>query len=179
MASVTYQPFGSSSQQEHGSSKKNHPRPAHDATRKQTKRQKTTPVIDLTTGEMLISEACNTLPSDTYANRMTETARLCSEEAAMQKTTTGKAWKFVEQIRQISFVNEPAFEFATVCMDDMVYMAERMLDMQDIFCIEGKPVAVDIGYHYTRNANLERIRTVSELVLVCVSSGRALFKSWN
>jgi hypothetical protein len=106
---------------------------------------------------------------------------LRSEEAAMQETITGKAWKFVEQVRQIQFENEPIFEFATVCrsMDDMVYMAERMLDMQDIFCIEGKPVEVEICNHYTRNANLERIRTVRELVLLCVSSGRVLFKSWN
>ena len=52
-------------------------------------------------------------------------------------------------------------KFEAVATTDMVFMTERLLDLQDIFYAEGKPTQVDIAFHYTRNENLENIRTVS------------------
>mmetsp|Transcript_4335 Transcript_4335/g.7973 ORF Transcript_4335/g.7973 Transcript_4335/m.7973 type:complete len:197 (+) Transcript_4335:131-721(+) len=43
--------------------------------------------------------------------------------------------------------------------DDIVILAERMMDAQDEFIQAGKPFHVDLGYHYTLESNIERIRT--------------------
>jgi deltex len=45
-----------------------------------------------------------------------------------------------------------------VSVDDMVFMAERLLRTMEEFRAAGKPTAVDLGYHYTRSENLTSIR---------------------
>jgi hypothetical protein len=52
---------------------------------------------------------------------------------------------------------------STVGFDDMVLMAERMLAAQDRFQTSSKPTHVDIGYHYTTTANVDRIQTTGLL----------------
>ena len=56
-----------------------------------------------------------------------------------------------------------------VAVDDMVEMAERMFEAQATFGLEQKPTLVDIGYHYTRNDNLERIQTVRTSMNRCIA----------
>jgi hypothetical protein len=42
-------------------------------------------------------------------------------------------------------------------------MMEQLLDYRDAFRKEGKPYSIDIGYHYTREENLQNILTVRKL----------------
>jgi hypothetical protein len=86
------------------------------------------------------------------------------EEAFMQATTTGKAWKFVEKV--LAMVERLSREdpatasiVQSVAVDDMVFTAERVLATQEEFREAGKPTVVDLGYHYTRQENLGSIRT--------------------
>ena len=41
----------------------------------------------------------------------------------------------------------------------MVFLAKRMLDLQEQFLYKNLPGVIDIGYHYTDERNLEHIRT--------------------
>jgi Ring finger domain/Deltex C-terminal domain len=86
------------------------------------------------------------------------------EEVFMQSTTTGKAWKFVEQVlAMVERLNkeDPASAgiVQPVAVDDMVFTAERLLAAQEEFREAGKPTVVDLGYHYTRKENLGSIQT--------------------
>jgi hypothetical protein len=85
------------------------------------------------------------------------------EEAAMSSSITGKAFQFVEKILAIhkELCNTPvASAFDTVAKDDMVYMTERMLQVQETFRSMGRPHYIDMGYHYTREENMQKIREV-------------------
>ena len=44
-------------------------------------------------------------------------------------------------------------------IDDMIPMAEKLIATQHEYRRQGKPVHVDIGYHWTRAQNLDRIQT--------------------
>jgi len=46
-----------------------------------------------------------------------------------------------------------------VAVDDMFFLAEKFLTTQAMFAKQGKPSTVDLGYHYTRQQNLDKIRT--------------------
>jgi deltex len=86
------------------------------------------------------------------------------EEAFMQATTTGKAWKFVEKVLAMVerlYKEDPASAgiVQSVAVDDMVFTAERLLAAQEEFREAGKPTLVDLGYHYTRKENLGSIQT--------------------
>lgn len=89
------------------------------------------------------------------------------EEDQMHQSFPGKAWKFVENILELHSKNDAAKDpkqqqqniLSPVATDDMVYTAERMLLAQEEFRKAGKPVLVDIGYHYTNSVNLTRIKT--------------------
>lgn len=82
-----------------------------------------------------------------------------------------QAWKFVEKVfalhRELclqpvlgnALGNSQTCFCQPVAVDDMVEMAERLFEAQAVFDIERKPTHVDIGYHYTRSANLRKIRT--------------------
>jgi hypothetical protein len=41
----------------------------------------------------------------------------------------------------------------------MVFQTEALLQTREEFLAQGKPVRVDIGYHYTRPENMSKIRT--------------------
>jgi hypothetical protein len=79
-------------------------------------------------------------------------------EISMLSTSTGKAWKFVEQVLCVHGLLIKATTNA-VAVDDMVFMAEKMLAAQERFQKSNKPTHVDIGYHYTREENMEQIKT--------------------
>jgi len=51
------------------------------------------------------------------------------------------------------------FEFGLVAKDDMMFLMERMLELQLQFLAEGKPTQIDIGFHDTTPENLASIRT--------------------
>jgi len=93
-------------------------------------------------------------------------------EASMLTSTTGKAWKFVEQVldlhKKLSVTTAAATtprgkdgavtEIGPVAVDDMVFTTERVLQAQEEFRAAKRPVTVDIGYHYTRSKNLSSIQ---------------------
>ena len=88
-------------------------------------------------------------------------------EQQMMETKTGKAYKFVQAVLDLhesmvksdSATTPGGFDISTVALDEMVWFVERMLAKQDEFKAAGMDTAVDIGYHYTKDENLERIRT--------------------
>ena len=101
-------------------------------------------------------------------------------EQSMLSSTTGKAWKFVAEVldlyKRLSYhhndttgtiassasastsANRPYYNIAPMALDDLVFTTERMLEAQDLFRAEGRPVTVDIGYHYTSSACLSSIQ---------------------
>jgi hypothetical protein len=87
------------------------------------------------------------------------------EDSAMRTTNTGKAWIFVERVLQLhrSLEIDPSLQFDTVATDDMVFLTKPMLEVQEIYYLEGKPTQVDIGYHFTRKENIDRIKMVRKL----------------
>ena len=52
-----------------------------------------------------------------------------------------------------------AVNFTVLKSSDMIFLAERMFELQEQYRKHGKNVHVDIGYHYTKSSNLSRIRT--------------------
>jgi deltex-like protein len=88
------------------------------------------------------------------------------ERMEMLSTTTGKATLFVEKILQahenvISAATFPAIDaskISAVAKDDMVFLAERMLEAQETFQKNGIDPTVDIGYHYTAEQHMDKIR---------------------
>jgi hypothetical protein len=98
-------------------------------------------------------------------------------EQGMSTEPFGRAVRLVEHVTQV--VNDIAngleispvrvtravVDFASghdispVAVDDMVFLAEKLFVAQERFKCEGKSYKVDIGFHYTRNVNMERIRT--------------------
>ena len=93
-----------------------------------------------------------------------------AEEQEMLGNTAGIAWKFVEAVLGVLESNKATCgqdaAISPVAVDDMVYMTEKLLMAQDEFRTsivnnnnQHMRTDVDIGYHYTRTENLERIRT--------------------
>ena len=87
------------------------------------------------------------------------------ERLEMGQSSYGKAVLAVQQILQLvnTTVKEkyPQFKNAIfpVAVDDMVFLAKRMLELQHEFLRNSKGGYIDIGYHYTDAYNLKRIRT--------------------
>ena len=84
-------------------------------------------------------------------------------ERAMVNSIPGKAVVIVQKI--IKIVNETLREFPqfkgsikTIGTDDMVYLAEKLLQTQRSFASLGIPSHADIGYHYTQPTCLDSIR---------------------
>ena len=82
---------------------------------------------------------------------------------AMNSSFSGKAWNFVQRVleeHQNLTIDKAAamatLKVETVGTDDMLIMVERLLEAQ--FEFSGKDTQVDIGYHYTRIENLEKIK---------------------
>jgi len=90
-------------------------------------------------------------------------------ETKMLNDPTGRAWKFVEQVhklhQRLSTSSRPAQNMTSrkliqpVAKDDMVHMAELLIEAQMAFRRNEKPTIIDIGYHYTRKTNLKCIKT--------------------
>jgi hypothetical protein len=79
---------------------------------------------------------------------------------AMLSSNAGKAILFAKKLLQRTQDLRNEWELVNaLATDDLVFLVERMLDVQDRFIEEGKPHSVDIGYHYTKDDNIERIRT--------------------
>ena len=99
------------------------------------------------------------------------------DELEMSTSHIGRAWQLVEQVWNLpktglhdetstppassASVVSASFTFSMtpVAVDDMVPMAEKLIATQDEFRRQGKPVHVDIGYHWTRPENMTRIQT--------------------
>ena len=84
---------------------------------------------------------------------------------AMNSSFSGKAWNFVQTVieeHQSPMMDNTAamttLKVETVGTDDMLIMVERLLEAQFEFSRKDKDTQVDIGYHYTRSENLEKIK---------------------
>lgn len=91
-----------------------------------------------------------------------EEMRLADEKQRMLSTNDGCAFLFVQSVLKVckglSDVLGDKDIILPVSEDDMVYMAERLLELRDTFQAEGKDVTVDIGYHYTSSSALKHIQ---------------------
>ena len=103
------------------------------------------------------------------------------EDVQMHTTAIGRAWKLVkdvlaldESIKQqrhqttsavassntmAAAADDDTNKASAIAKDDMVFLAANMFRQQDAFYSAGKPVHVDLGFHYTRPDNVSRIRT--------------------
>jgi hypothetical protein len=103
-----------------------------------------------------------------------ESSSVLDVESSMKSTIAGRAFQFVErviQVHQNQLVAASSSAVASanpqyqheqielVAMDDMYFMAERMMQQQAEFSLLGKPIHVDIGFHYTDAENMDNIRT--------------------
>ena len=80
-------------------------------------------------------------------------------ERKMVASHTGRAWKFVEKVFRLHRTKNYLTGVDPVAVDDMVFLAENMLRAQNEFRMKGLPWKVDIGYHYTKEENMARIKT--------------------
>lgn len=99
-----------------------------------------------------------------------KTADPIQEQKEMINSISGKAVFAVQRIIQL--VNDAkkefplsAHQFDSVATDDMVYMAERILEKQQEFLKNGIPSYIDVGYHYTHPDNMRKIRSNGLLTL--------------
>jgi deltex-like protein len=100
------------------------------------------------------------------------------EQKAMADNKSGKAVLAVQSIiKLVQDLKEKfpmyADDINEVSVDDMVYLAERLLGQQQDFVSNNIPAYVDLGYHYTSIENTEKIRengllTKSERAQACV-----------
>ena len=87
------------------------------------------------------------------------------EKNMMLSTRCGRAVLFVEKvltvIMQLIHQNGGDYEskISAVSRDDMVTLAERMMETQEKLRWQGKPTKVDLGYHYTSESCMKHIRT--------------------
>jgi hypothetical protein len=93
------------------------------------------------------------------------------EENMMCTTHCGRAYLFVERVLAgLEEILGPSWnhkdsksietaQIRAVATDAMVGFALRLLEKQEEFRKAGKPVVVDLGYHYTEQSNMENIRT--------------------
>jgi len=107
-------------------------------------------------------QSCDLQPED--LDEMIAIAQSNEEnERAMDSSFQGRAWRFIDSALEahgeIFQSMTTTTEVEPVAIDDMLCMVERMLEAQATFRLENKGTHVDIGYHYTRKENLERIKT--------------------
>ena len=106
-------------------------------------------------------------------DRASRKANPKKEQRRMMKTNTGRAVLAVERIinlvetmkhqllaaDQNENENENDEFIEPVARDDIVFLAERLLQKQEEFKANGIPFHVCIGYHYTDERNMNDIRT--------------------
>jgi hypothetical protein len=84
------------------------------------------------------------------------------DEMDMMSTTKGKALKFVQAVLNVhKSLHDPTTVagISTVAVDDLVWLVERMIVKQEEHQLKNISSLLDLGYHYTEAANLDRIRT--------------------
>jgi deltex-like protein len=92
-----------------------------------------------------------------------------TEEEGMAKSSDGKAVLAVQEIialvkstKEMYLDGHPALKtycIDAVTIDDMVFFAKNMLDLQEEFIRKGVSGYIDVGYHYTVGRNMDNIRT--------------------
>ena len=80
------------------------------------------------------------------------------EHNMMKGSTAGASVLLVEQVITL-LQPHLASGIKPVGRDDAVFLAEKILELQDTFKQGGCPPFVDIGYHYTAKSNIRAIRT--------------------
>lgn len=116
---------------------------------------------EATSGETLAIALQASLAEEAYIEAWTE-----EDTAFFAATSTGRAWNFVARV--IALHNQLAEEatknalcgfLEPVARDDIVALAERLLEAQAEFWNAGKPYQVDIGYQCMSEENMSRIKT--------------------
>ena len=89
-------------------------------------------------------------------------------ERQMMKSQDGKAWKFVHAVIDLHKSMEQTIMQAsqssntgvtTVAVDDLVWLARRMMKKQEVFTSTSIPAMVDLGFHWTQPENMKMIKT--------------------
>ena len=83
--------------------------------------------------------------------------RHSKEEASMLNSSTARAWKLGEEILQLQH-NLQSHGLKPIGGDSFVRLTKRFIAQQEQFALQGRDAIVSIGYHYTKNSNLESIR---------------------
>ncbi|EJK58624.1 hypothetical protein THAOC_21237 [Thalassiosira oceanica] len=100
-------------------------------------------------------------------DRASKRANSRKEKRLMQKSNEGRAVLAVQEIialvkrvkdQYVSTSNLRKFEVDSVTIDDMVFFATNMLDLQEEFVRNNVSGFIDIGFHYTGKENLANIR---------------------
>ncbi|KAL9182764.1 hypothetical protein ACHAXT_004043 [Thalassiosira profunda] len=98
-------------------------------------------------------------------------ANASAEKRRMAKSSDGKAVLAVQEI--IALVQSAKAQFIdnnptlmkqhncleAVTIDDMVFFAKNLLDLQGEYISKNIPAHIDVGYHYTGSENMANIRT--------------------
>jgi deltex-like protein len=94
------------------------------------------------------------------------------EQNGMQETTAGRAFLLVERILELhkqilqdpkvtKLIAEGKVEQGavhTIGRDDMVFLAEKLMECQEEYSKSNKPTHVSLTYHFTNEKNLQSIR---------------------
>uniref|UniRef100_A0A7S3P924 Uncharacterized protein n=1 Tax=Amphora coffeiformis TaxID=265554 RepID=A0A7S3P924_9STRA len=95
--------------------------------------------------------------------------RVEEDTAALVATSMGRAWNFVAKVIDCEYYHHLAERVANTRLDGflepiakddtpIVFFTERILETQTAFWNAGKPYQVDLGYQYTSEANMSRIK---------------------
>ncbi|KAL3944015.1 MAG: hypothetical protein SGBAC_001925 [Bacillariaceae sp.] len=103
-------------------------------------------------------------PTIPQQENQVEKANSKKEHEEMTKSSYGKAVLVVQEILKLTKTYQEkypnfAHNIGYVSTDDMVFLAKNLLEKQAGFLGSGCSAFVDIGYHYTNDANLSSIRT--------------------
>ncbi len=142
-----------------------------------------------------------TLPGDEDERDLMLALKLQKEEMEKERKRFGAATMFVQTLMDSFRPGGSSYEIVSqmplvhqhmevIAADDMVFLAERLLRLQAQFREQGIDSRVDIGYHYTKLENLERIRTdgllthsdraaVGMAVSSCSSFGKGIYTANN
>lgn len=77
------------------------------------------------------------------------------------KSSSEVAWKLIEQVSHLHSKFPPHLQgqLKLLSVDGLMHLAERFTECQESFRRAGKPIVVEVGFHYTHPKHLESIRT--------------------
>eukprot|EP00567_Pseudictyota_dubia_P009379 CAMPEP_0197439404 /NCGR_PEP_ID=MMETSP1175-20131217/6160_1 /TAXON_ID=1003142 /ORGANISM="Triceratium dubium, Strain CCMP147" /LENGTH=594 /DNA_ID=CAMNT_0042969319 /DNA_START=193 /DNA_END=1977 /DNA_ORIENTATION=+ len=87
--------------------------------------------------------------------------RKANERRAMASTHEGRAWLFIESVLAIHDRLDSRWstkQVSPVSADDLVWLTERLMQTRKQFEDSGRPATVDLGYHFTSETNMHKIR---------------------